>query len=131
MTRDTAERAREWFRVYPPPDAGWYVETVLIPGLADLLTQIQAEAREQLAAWMIEHSFSTGHGDTFEDLLKELDWQVKELRGQQRAFLTEQDVTEAYQSAPNWHSVLSSLNYRAIKNAALAQALQPEEKEGT
>ena len=28
--------------------------------------------------------------------------------------LTEQDVAEAYQSAPNWHSVLTSLQYRAI-----------------
>ena len=37
-------------------------------------------AREQLAQWMIEHSFATGHGDTFDDLLRELSWQVKELR---------------------------------------------------
>jgi len=36
--------------------------------------------REQLAAWMIAHSFATGHGDTFKDLLKELDWQVAELQ---------------------------------------------------
>jgi len=36
--------------------------------------------REQLARWMIEHSFATGHGDTFEDLLKELSWQVEELQ---------------------------------------------------
>jgi hypothetical protein len=28
--------------------------------------------------------------------------------------ITEQDVAEAYQSAPNWHSVLSSLQCRAI-----------------
>lgn len=39
-----------------------------------------AGEREQLAQWMIINSFSTGHGDTFEDLLKELSWQVKELR---------------------------------------------------
>jgi hypothetical protein len=36
--------------------------------------------REVLAAWMIEHSFSTGHGDTMDDLLRELAWQVEELR---------------------------------------------------
>ena len=36
--------------------------------------------REQLAQWMIAHSFATGHGDTFADLLKELTWQVAELR---------------------------------------------------
>jgi len=35
---------------------------------------------EQLAQWMIAHSFATGHGDTFEDLLKELAWQIEELR---------------------------------------------------
>lgn len=29
--------------------------------------------------------------------------------------ITEQDIAEAYQSAPNWHSVLSSLQCRAIK----------------
>jgi hypothetical protein len=29
--------------------------------------------------------------------------------------LTEQDVAEAYQSAPNWHSVLSSLECKAVK----------------
>jgi hypothetical protein len=28
--------------------------------------------------------------------------------------LTEQDVAEAYQSAPNWHSVASSLNCRLV-----------------
>jgi len=31
-----------------------------------------------LAAWMIENSFATGHGDTVEDLLKELKWQIEE-----------------------------------------------------
>jgi hypothetical protein len=35
---------------------------------------------EQLAHWMIENSFATGHGDSFADLLKELTWQVAELR---------------------------------------------------
>jgi hypothetical protein len=35
---------------------------------------------EKLAAWMLANSFATGHGDTMEDLLAELDWQVRELR---------------------------------------------------
>lgn len=38
------------------------------------------EQRELLAQWMIANSFGTGHGDTLEDLLGELSWQVKELR---------------------------------------------------
>jgi Mg2+/Co2+ transporter CorB len=37
-----------------------------------------AAAREKLAAWMIEHSYATGHGDTAEDLLKELVGQVRD-----------------------------------------------------
>ncbi len=41
---------------------------------------IFARYRESLAAFMIEHGFSTGHGDTFADLLRELSWQIKELQ---------------------------------------------------
>lgn len=36
------------------------------------------EAAEKLARWMIRNSFATGHGDTLEDLLTELEWQVRE-----------------------------------------------------
>jgi hypothetical protein len=35
-------------------------------------------ARSKLAAWMIAKGYATGHGDTTEDLLKELEWQVRE-----------------------------------------------------
>ena len=48
-----------------------------IDGYVDEITK---DAREKLAAWMIENSFATGHGDTFNDLLKEITWQVQELR---------------------------------------------------
>lgn len=36
--------------------------------------------KELLAEWMIEEGFSTGHGDSVRDLLKELSWQIAELR---------------------------------------------------
>ena len=35
---------------------------------------------EKLAKWMLTNGFATGHGDTVDDLLKELAWQVQELR---------------------------------------------------
>jgi len=35
---------------------------------------------EKLAAWMGANSFATGHSDTMDDLLAELEWQIKELR---------------------------------------------------
>ena len=34
--------------------------------------------REKVAAWMRSKSYATGHGDTVEDLLKEMEWQVAE-----------------------------------------------------
>ena len=34
--------------------------------------------REKLAAWMMRQGYATGHGDTIKDLLKELEWQIKE-----------------------------------------------------
>ena len=37
-----------------------------------------AAEREKVAAWMIQRSYATGHGDTTEDLLVELEWQVRE-----------------------------------------------------
>lgn len=46
-----------------------------------------AEAREELSHWMIEHGFAAGHGDTIGDLLKELTWQIEELRKRANAHL--------------------------------------------
>ena len=34
--------------------------------------------REKLAAWMIERGYATGHGDSIEKLLEELEWQIDE-----------------------------------------------------
>ena len=39
---------------------------------------VAAAEREKLAAWMIERGYATGHGDSTEDLLKELEWQIEE-----------------------------------------------------
>ena len=39
---------------------------------------VAAAEREKVAAWMRSKSYATGHGDTTEDLLKELEWQVAE-----------------------------------------------------
>lgn len=34
--------------------------------------------KEILAQWMMRHEYATGHGDTIEDLLEELKWQIAE-----------------------------------------------------
>ena len=34
--------------------------------------------KEKVSQWMIERGYATGHGDTIEELLKELEWQAVE-----------------------------------------------------
>ena len=36
------------------------------------------EGLEIVAAWMTKYGYATGHGDTIDQLLRELVWQVKE-----------------------------------------------------
>ena len=39
---------------------------------------VAAAEREKVARWMIERGYATGHGDSTEDMLQELDWQIAE-----------------------------------------------------
>ena len=39
---------------------------------------VAATERNKLAAWMIERGYATGHGDSIEKLLEELEWQIAE-----------------------------------------------------
>jgi hypothetical protein len=49
-----------------------------IASLEKFAALVAAHEREKVAKWMVERGYATGHGDTVEDLLKELDWQVAE-----------------------------------------------------
>ena len=51
------------------------IQTDLIERFAAL---IAAHEREKVARWQIGSGYTTGHGDTIEDLLVELEWQVRE-----------------------------------------------------
>ena len=50
---------------------------------------VAAAEREKVAAWMMQRSYATGHGDTIEDLIKELEWQVAEREREECAQLCE------------------------------------------
>ena len=39
---------------------------------------VAQQERQKVAQWMIQRSYATGQGDSVEDLLKELEWQVEE-----------------------------------------------------
>jgi hypothetical protein len=54
------------------------VDIVGFEGFANFAALVAAHEREKVANWMVERSYATGHGDTVEDLLKELDWQAAE-----------------------------------------------------
>jgi hypothetical protein len=56
----------------------WSAHTDEIEAFAAL---VAAYEREKVAQWMVERSYATGHGDTVEDLLKELEWQAAERQG--------------------------------------------------
>jgi hypothetical protein len=53
-------------------------EIANLDGLERFAALVAAHEREKVAKWMVERSYATGHGDTVEDLLKELEWQVAE-----------------------------------------------------
>ena len=40
--------------------------------------ELEITVREMVAAWMIEHNYALGPGDTLDDLLQVLVWQAKE-----------------------------------------------------
>ena len=49
-----------------------------IASLEKFAALVAAHEREKVAHWMVERGYATGHGDTIEDLLTEIDWQAAE-----------------------------------------------------
>ncbi len=57
-------------------EAGWPHAWMDAERLERFAALVAAAEREKVAAWMIQRGYATGHGDTTENLLKELDWQI-------------------------------------------------------
>jgi hypothetical protein len=81
MTRDDIiKMAREAGLL--PIDIGPTIETWQMRRKEESLVRfaalVAAAEREKVAAWMMERGYATGHGDTIEELLKELEWQISE-----------------------------------------------------
>ena len=51
---------------------------------------VAAAEREKVARWQIGSGYSTGHGETIEDLLVELEWQVRESEREECAKVCEE-----------------------------------------
>ena len=78
--------------------------------LENFAALVAAAERNKAAAWMIERSYATGHGDTVEDLLKELEWQI---RGSEREACAK--VCDVLAVHPEYASDITKLAAQAIR----------------
>lgn len=79
MNREQIIRmAREAGLANPHEVVHAYCELKLTDHLEHFAALVAAVEREKVAAWMMQSGYATGHGDTIEDFLKELDWQAME-----------------------------------------------------
>ena len=60
------------------PNCIFHTWHLIDEGLERFAALVAAAEREKVARWQIGSGYTTGHGDTIEDLLVELEWQVRE-----------------------------------------------------
>lgn len=94
---------------------------------ADLRRQIAAE-RDQLSALIMRHALATGHGDTFADLLGELDWQLTE-REQRAAAERERVIELATHDIPHYAYGDNQSACEMAERLAAIRALATQQKE--
>jgi hypothetical protein len=71
--------------------AGWLAETPFVTASFERFAALVATTEKQkVVEYMNSRAFATGHGDTIEDLLKEMEWQVKEREREECAKLCEE-----------------------------------------
>jgi hypothetical protein len=75
MTRDDIVKWAAEAGIMPP---NWGATENQWRSLERFAALVAAAEREKVAKWMIQRSYATGHGDTTENLLTELDWQIAE-----------------------------------------------------
>ena len=75
---DIIRMAREAGMTDSPDDYNAYWTADSIDELERFANLIAAAEREKVARWMMERGYATGHGDTIEELLREIDWQAAE-----------------------------------------------------
>ena len=83
-----------------------------------------AAERNKLAAWMMSQGYATGHGDTVEDLLKELEWQIEERIRREWVGLTADEIwkcNKASGSAVEFHICYAHQNVEDFAEAIEAK----------
>ena len=93
---------------------GWtYTQGFLSEHLERFAALVAAAEREKLAAWMIERGYATGHGDSIEKLLEELEWQIEErIKNEREACAKVCDVLAVH---PEYASDITKVAAQAIR----------------
>ena len=73
---------------------------------------VAATERNKLAAWMMSQGYATGHGDSIEKLLEELEWQIEERMRNER----EACASICFQEGPSIDGELIAAAIRARGN---------------
>ena len=74
---------------------------------------VAAAEREKVAAWMMQCGYATGHGDSIEKLLEELEWQIEErIRNEREACAKVCDVLGVH---PEYASDITKVAAQAIR----------------
>ena len=76
---------------------------------------VAAQEREKVAAWMMQRGYATGHGDTIEDLLQELDWQIREQEREACAKVVEILIPEQTEDGLIGHTIAKAIRERGGK----------------
>jgi hypothetical protein len=90
----------------------YHIQTDQVIDFANL---VAAAERNKVAQWMIDRSYATGHGDTVEDLLKELAQSVREEERELCAQVCE-NMSLEWQDQPN----IAQAELATIMDCALA-----------
>ena len=95
-------------------------------GLLDFVFMVHKAEREKVAKWMMGQGYATGHGDTIEDLFKELEWQVAEREREACALICDEVANKHHkQHYPDLESVADecagAIRARGIDGAKVAE----------
>ena len=91
-------------------DKVWTMSTTHLEHFANAIANNQ---RAKLALWMMSQGYSTGHGDSIEKLLEELEWQIEErIRNEREACAKVCDVLAVH---PEYASDITKVAAQAIR----------------
>lgn len=77
MTSDDIIRIAQEAGLHLATDVNW-MPIIGLEYAEKFSALVAAAKREKVAHWMMQRGYATGHGDTLEDLLQELEWQIAE-----------------------------------------------------